>query len=89
MKVFYLNDEKNAITVMTRKKGGPEWDYVVLKPQQGQMFDVDLREREAVFIKRWYYGTVMIDGIDTQLSSEAPSAEALPERELDNRQVLE
>ena len=53
---------------MTRKPEGPswEWNYTTLKPASAAFFDIEVPEGFGVFIKRWYYGVVMIDSIATQ-----------------------
>lgn len=63
MKVYYFNDENEEVLVHVKNLHG---EGTILKPQSGAMFEVDVPNNDIEyipFIKRWYYGTVLISYI--------------------------
>lgn len=55
MKVFYLNDGSNNVTVQVNKVGGDpwEWDSTLLMPTEGKEFEVIVNDDQVLFIKKW------------------------------------
>lgn len=64
MKVYYFNDENEEVTVHVNSLKG---EGTILKPANGMTFEIDLPNNDIdyiPFIKRWYYGIVLITYIE-------------------------
>jgi hypothetical protein len=62
MKIFYLNDEHQAVTIQVNHQftpspihpyGDPKIEYFSLLPGEGRMFDIDAPATAIPYVKRW------------------------------------
>jgi hypothetical protein len=63
MKVYYLNDtKKNKAVFVGDLMGSPR----TLAPTEGSMFDVEVPDGGAVFVKEWANGVVLLSFMDKE-----------------------
>lgn len=62
MQIFYMNDEKRAVTIQVNgqlrpsphnKFGEPSMEYFVLEPGESKTFFVDAPKDSIPYVKRW------------------------------------
>lgn len=83
MKIFYMNDENQNVTVQTvgqlkasptNPHGEPTIEYFQLKPQEGRLFEIDSPEGSIPWVKRWENRIVLLSYVSSQELADAHKA---------------
>lgn len=65
MKIYYFNDESVSVVIrLLGKAPNYENTYITLQPQEGRMFEIESREDQIPFVKRWDNRTILLSSMD-------------------------
>lgn len=66
MKIYYLNDESQPVTIRLLGKAPNYHDntYVTLQPQEGRVFEIEAPESALPYVKRWDNRMILLSYID-------------------------
>lgn len=92
MKIFFLNDRKDPVSVQVvgqlrahphNPNGAPTIEYLVLQPLESRVFDVDAPDGAIPYVKLWQGCVLLTYGLPEELPVEhRPALSTLPSEEL-------
>lgn len=73
MKIYYVNDESVPVTIRLLGKAPNYHDntYVTLQPQEARMFEIESKEGQIPYVKRWDNRTILLSSMDAPKESHS------------------